>query len=308
MSVCSSSLVSPFDPKSKGVPNEIIISDPAVKFPSAIVESPIADMERTSTSPSGENADQNRPPSSLAVANPHPAKSQGRSARAMKPLPESLKEFLIKDMDKVHCEIVLVKMDPNSSPTEVNLAQYIDIGFQRIDLNAKKDLVADQIRKLCRNVGCKGTHSASHGKCQKALATLKTYQNVLREKGVHAGIIEARALNSLLKAINVVFGSDFFDRFLNLNGPRDRRDHKTDNMPSDFWKDAADHYNLSDFDADDDDKYTLVVPNIANPAFDDLQELLRDPQIDLHNADPISDKVLKVSDVFVLIQTTYMIM
>lgn len=296
MSLSSSSVISELSqPRAiAGVPKEILVNI------SETSEAVAATSEAEVNIVASESANKGPPASSVERDNTIPLpqraakSSQPRAARAMKPLPEALQSFGVKDLDKIHCQVVLCKIDANSDPAEVNLAQYIEIDGKRIDLNIKKDLVVDQMRKLCRNVGCKGTHSASHVKCQKALATLKTYNDALREKGVHAGMVEARALNGLLKAVNVVFSTDFYDRFLNVNGPRDRSDHETHNMPSDFWKDAADHYNLTDFDDDDDEKYTLVVPNTGDPMYDDLQELLRDPMVDLQNTDPISDKVLKV--------------
>jgi hypothetical protein len=134
---------------------------------------------------------------------------------------------------------------------------------------------------------------------EKSIAILKDYEGRLKEVGTHPRSTEARVTNSLLRAVNVVFGSALIDRFKNLNDSKDRVDHETRNLYKHFWQDAELEFN--DFESGMDEYIDdgvhedekLVIVNYSDD--EHLQEFLDIDKdfVNLRDVDNMTADVLK---------------
>ncbi len=61
-----------------------------------------------------------------------------------------------------------------------------------------------------------------------------------------------------LRAVNIVFSSAYYEKFLKINDAKLMQDHVNQTLFSDFWKHVTEYYNQSDFDEEEDEKYTMV--------------------------------------------------
>jgi hypothetical protein len=223
-----------------------------------------------------------------------------KKQRLYKPLPPGLADIGPQDLTKFYCAVE-VHAGRNGSPTtEANVAQSIETTAGVVNLD--NDLVLDQLRKLCRNLGIKINAGTNKFQCRKSIAILKDYEGTLKEVGTHPRSTEARATNTLLRAVNVVFGSALIDRFKTLNDSKDRVDHETRNLYEHFWRDAELEFNdfengLEDIIDDDDDEVRvdekLVIVNSSND--EHLQEFLDIDEdfVNLRDVDNMTADVLK---------------
>ena len=142
--------------------------------------------------------------------------------RSVKPLPPELEQFSQENMSLIHCALEVYKH--GNGMVEENLAQYVDVDCidedgalctKRIDLH--KDLNLCQLRQFCRRLGLRHTASSNKHACRKAIAQAILFESGLKEHGLHPRNTEIRARNTLLRLINVIFGSCFIDRLLAIN-------------------------------------------------------------------------------------------
>jgi hypothetical protein len=88
-----------------------------------------------------------------------------KKQRLYKPLPPGLVDIGPQDLAKFYCAVE-VHAGRNGSPTtEANVAQSIVTAEGEVNLD--KDLVLDQLRKLCRNLGIKINAGTNKFQCRK---------------------------------------------------------------------------------------------------------------------------------------------
>jgi hypothetical protein len=194
--------------------------------------------------------------------------------RTVKPLPPELEKVTTSNMKTIiHCALETYRQ--GNDLVEHVLAQYAEFQVEeggatvprKIDL--QKDLNLCQLRRFCRHtLGLRVTASSTKHACRRAIALAISFEAELHQHGLHPRSAETRARNTLLRLVNVVLGSCFIDRFLELNLLKTRVDHETGNMVPDFWEEATTVYN--DF-ADNDDGQLHIVNNSNDP---DLKTLL----------------------------------
>lgn len=117
-------------------------------------------------------------------------------------------------------------------------------------------LTVIQMRAFARQLGVSNCGSMNKFDIRKSIANTFLYREKLHKAGISAGSSWARSTNTVCRAINVVFSSEFVDDFLKTNDRKVRRDHETANTFKTFWIRACDAFNavdvMSDHDSDDD--------------------------------------------------------
>ena len=223
-----------------------------------------------------------------------------KKQRTIKPLPSLLFDVGPADLGKFFCAM---EIDPNqkgyisgdeAAPlVESCVAQSIELEGENIDV---RTLNVDQLRKLCRNVGAKRTTSSSKFQCRKAIAILKNYEEEQRATSNSPRSSEARNIASTVRMVNVLFGPTFIDRLLSLNDLKNRIDHETRNMTSDFWREAALVYNDTDEGSDDeDDDYIHKIVNLKDDVHvrEELEDKDAEVPINLNDFDNLTDDVMR---------------
>lgn len=109
-----------------------------------------------------------------------------------------------------------------------------------VDLNK---LSSDHLRQLCRNIGVKNVSTLNKFGCRKAMANHFVYQKELVDKGLPPTSQSGRTTSNILRAINVVFSSEYFDDFLKVNDRKSRADHEGQTTNKLFWVNACATYN-----------------------------------------------------------------
>ena len=216
-----------------------------------------------------------------------------KQKRTVKPLPPELDNIGPNSLSRIHCAVEVYRNDDKT--VEHSVAQYLECEvdenevrkIKRIDL--RKDLNLCQLRRFCRQLGIKQTASSNKDACRRAIALLIDYEKQLLQNGVHPRSTEARARNTLLRSINVVFSPCFVDRFLSLNDAKNRMDHETGQMMKNFWEDAVDCHN----DFDDSDICKDVILNSSDDK--DFKTLLNNEYIavDLEDSDNLTAATLQ---------------
>ena len=145
-------------------------------------------------------------------------------------------------------------------------------------------LTLDQLRRLCRNVGCSFIHKCNKFQCRKALWILANHQEQRERDGKQISTASERTSNNIIRLTNVLFSSNFEESFLAVNDIKNRKEHETRMLPKDFWNDVADALNV--VSEDDDSALQLVISE------DDLQyeELLL---VDLEEYDLMTSDAIR---------------
>ena len=100
-----------------------------------------------------------------------------------------------------------------------------------IELNK---LSADQLWRLCKNVGVQYAHCSTKFGCRKSLWVNANLLNEKEEKeGARMSTAIERATSNTLRLVNVIFSSSFYENFLKLN----------DGMPRDSWGNTTEALN-----------------------------------------------------------------
>jgi hypothetical protein len=95
-------------------------------------------------------------------------------------------------------------------------------------IDFQKDLNLCQLRRFCRHrLGLRVTASFTKHACRRAIPLVIYFESELHQHGLYPRSSENRARNTLLRVVNVVLGSLFIDRFLQLNLLKNRVDHET---------------------------------------------------------------------------------
>lgn len=143
---------------------------------------------------------------------------------------------------------------------------------------------SDQLCTLCKNVGVRYVNRTKFG-CRKALWIEANEQETREKDGLRIATASERASSNTIRLVNVLFSNNFYDSFIKLNDVKNRTDHETGGMPSDFWwSDVAEAIN-GDSSDDPSPLQTIIPP--GNPHFDELNDL------DLENFDNMTSEVLR---------------
>ena len=131
-------------------------------------------------------------------------------------------------------------------------------------------LTADQLRRLCKNVGVQYVNNCTKFACRKALWILANHQEMRERDGVPISTAAERASSNIVRLVNVLFSNNFYDLFLKLNDIKKRKEHEAGGLPLDFWGDVAEALN-GDSEDDQSPLQTLMSPE--NPHYDELMDL-----------------------------------
>jgi hypothetical protein len=162
--------------------------------------------------------------------------TSGRKKRAYKNLPLELQDIDRRDISSFICAL---ELDAGNDTEELR-AQKIIKNNVEISL---ANLNADQLRLLCRRLGITGASSAKRDACRALIAKLHTINSSAASRSDDPRSVEKQGTNTLLRQINVIFSSEFIERFQELNDGKTRVDHETKNIPKQFWADATLAYN-----------------------------------------------------------------
>jgi hypothetical protein len=175
---------------------------------------------------------------------------QPQRKRKAKALPLELS--LLTDADRATFELVL-EIDSNSKSKgfgkEFLTAQSVRLQPTSADqpevIFDLKSLTVEQSQKLCANLGIVNCGSQNKFNCQKAIARYFRYQDALDVNGSMKQTLHAtRLASTIYRAVNVVFGAEFSEKFKTVNKRKLRKDHETQNTYKVFWIRATLAYNL----------------------------------------------------------------
>ena len=194
-----------------------------------------------------------------------------KKKRKVKPLPGLLSTLTGEDAWKFHLTEEIDDKKKFDSNDEVNeqlipapaiVATSIRLGEETYILDHFNNA---QLRELARNIGLTSSSSLTKFQCRKSIAMLAENRKKERNNQVEYVSNTQKSLNSLCRAINIVFSPLF--RFCSLNDKKDRTDHEMKRTVSSFWSDCHDLYN--DYITYDDSIHDIINTNED----DDLKEL-----------------------------------
>jgi hypothetical protein len=142
----------------------------------------------------------------------------------------------------------------------------------------------DQLRRFSRNVGVPYVNKCTKFQCRKGLWILANHQEQLEKYGGHVTTAEERVSSNVIRLCNVIFGHDFLDDLLALNDGKNRVDHETGGMPSDFWAGVTEALNCA---SDDDATASTVIIAEEDPHYEEVMEL------DLNDYDQMTSAVVR---------------
>jgi hypothetical protein len=146
-------------------------------------------------------------------------------------------------------------------------------------------LTLDQLRKLCRNVGCHYVHKCNKFHCRKALWVLANHHQQREKDGAPMSIESDRTSSNIIRMTNVMFSNVFVDDLVALNDIKKRNDHETPgSLPKDFWANVAESFNSLE---EDDDTALKVVMSEADPHYEEVLDLV------LEDFDMMTDVVIR---------------
>ena len=209
-------------------------------------------MNKTATESDGEEA-------------PLPAAKK----RKTKDLPQELTRLTEKNFFKALK--FRLETDPTEFGGEVQVAFKVALDDNDDGPTMELDnLTADQLRKLCKNVGVSYVNAKSKFACRKALAILANHRTEQERIGVPVSTATERASNNVVRLVNILFSANFYDNFIKLNDIKNRHDHEAKLLPDDFWNDVAEAMNG---DAADDDSALNTVMNPLDPHWEEVIDL-----------------------------------
>ena len=150
-----------------------------------------------------------------------------KKKRAYKDLPVELQDVDRRDISSFVCAVEL----DTATDTEELRAQKIIKNNIEISLDG---LNVDQLRLLCSRVGITGASSAKRDACRTLIAKLHSINSSAATRSEDPRSMEQQATNTLLRQINVIFSSEFVERFQELNDGKTRVDHKMGNIAKKF--------------------------------------------------------------------------
>jgi hypothetical protein len=152
------------------------------------------------------------------------------------------------------------------------------------EINLERELNLDQLRALCRKVGCNYVNSKSKFACRKALYIMHSFNERMQRDGTVALTADERMTNNIVRITNVIFSNDFLDPFLSLNDIKSRADHESGNIPKQFWTDVSDAFNCPD---EEDNTASQLIIDDEDPHASELKEL------EIEMFDTMSSEVIK---------------
>jgi hypothetical protein len=159
--------------------------------------------------------------------------------RKAKALPLELS--LLTDADRAKFELVL-EIDSNSKSKAFG-KEFLSTQSVRLQPTSAdqpevifdlKSLTVEQSRKLGANLGIINCVSQDKFNCRKAITRYFRYQDALDVNGLKPTLHAARLTSSICRAVNVVFGAEFFEEFKTVNDRKLRKDHETQNTRKAF--------------------------------------------------------------------------
>jgi hypothetical protein len=190
-----------------------------------------------------------------------------------KNLPPFLEVLTDRDREKF---ISAMEVDPNSkSPTYGTSAMCVQSVVitnqegQSSPFNLK-DLYTLPLRKLAKNIGVANCGSKNKYDCRRAIAAYFEYHRTLTIHGLAPTSHHGRQTSTLIRAINVVFSSQFIEGLKTCNDSKSRRDHETNNTNKKFWITAAMAHNCIGGNEN-------VLENDGVPTADDIAAPTTDP-------------------------------
>ena len=186
----------------------------------------------------------------------------------------------LQDIDRcdISSFVCAVELDTGTDTEELG-AQKIIKNNVEISLD---DLNVDQLRLLCRRLGITGASSAKRHACRALIAKLHVINSSAATRSEDPRSMEQQATNTLLRQINVIFSSEFIQRFQELNDGKTRVDHETGNVAKKFWHDVTLVYN--DF-AEIEEPVDARKLSIQNQFWEDVRKI----KIDVSSPDKIKD-------------------
>ena len=146
-------------------------------------------------------------------------------------------------------------------------------------------LTLDQLRTLCKNVGCHYVNKCNKFHCRKALWILAHHHQQRERDGVPMSSNTDRNSNNIIRITNVIFSHAFIDGLLALNDNKTRADHESGrSLPNDFWANVAETVNILE---EDDSTALQVVMSEDNPYYNEVVDL------DLEDFDLMTPAVIK---------------
>ena len=100
-------------------------------------------------------------------------------------------------------------------------------------------LVLDHLRRLCKNLGIRHVGSLSKFEIRKSIATYFDGMDNMEKNGISPTTVASRRTSTILRLVNVIFGEQFIEDFLNVNNAKSRQDHETCRTHKDFWMRAT---------------------------------------------------------------------
>lgn len=125
---------------------------------------------------------------------------------------------------------------------KIDLKDINEVVFSSILLD---DLTVPQLRKLAMMFGCKGVGSMSKFHIRYTMGLKKNLNNVYSQSEICNGNNADNNTKNLIRIINTVFHTEFFESFLLINDRKKRKDFETGNgiKNENFWVDVSNFCN-----------------------------------------------------------------
>jgi hypothetical protein len=189
--------------------------------------------------------------------------------RKTKDLPQELTRLTEKNFR--HALQFRLETDATEYGGEVEVAYTVSLDDNNGGPTMELDkLTSDQLRMLCKNVGVNYVNTKSKFACRKALAILANHQTERESMGVPLSTVAERASSNIVRLVNIIFSSNFYENFIKLNDIKNHEDHEAKLLPEDFWNDVAEAMNG---DAADDDSALKTVMSPLDPHWEELNDL-----------------------------------
>ena len=159
------------------------------------------------------------------------APSSGKKKQPYKDdLPVELRDISPKDITSVVCALEVDK----TTGKEVLMAQRIvHAGDTIIELSS---LNVDQLRLLCRRLGITGSSSSKREACRRMIALCHNINENAAKQTDDPRSVEQQATNTLLRQVNLIFSSEFVQRFEELKDGRQEPTMRLATLPRNFGK------------------------------------------------------------------------
>ena len=222
--------------------------------------------------------------------------SNGKAATNKKKQKQKDLDGLAQLTEANFCKVMKFQLETDAHESGETMVAYEEVSVVGNDNNNPTNiqlhnLTADQLCRLCKNVGVKYAHNGNKKfACRKALWTHAANHQLTRREmaGVPISTAVQRASSNVVRLVNVIFSHNFYEAFLKLNDiMKGIKEHKTGGLPSDFFWGGGDVTEVLNGDSDDNPSPLQTVVSPGSPHHDELVEL------DLHKFDNMTVSVVR---------------